>query len=337
MRDPDTATKVAFLRRPEVYAEGPRQVEVVETHMSWVFLTDEEVYKLKKPVRREALDFTTPELRRLDCEEEVRLNRRLAPDVYRGVVALTCSPDGALALGGEGVPVDWLVHMRRLPAERMLDALIEAGGVEGQELRPAALRLARFYAEAEPCELTTAELCERLRAGVEGDRSELLRPEFGLSPQPIEALAASQLAVLEREAALFEQRVDEGRVVEGHGDLRPEHICLRRGNPAIIDCLEFSRDLRLVDPADELAFLALECERLGSAVVGRWFFATYTEITRDDPPEALIRFYRNYRILRRAKLAVWHLEDPEVADHGKWSRRARRYLELALPLRGEGT
>ena len=330
VREPDLAAKVDFLRRPSAYPDAPRRGEAPETHMSWVFLTEQYVYKLKKPVRWDVLDFSTPELRRIDCEEEVRLNRRLARDVYLGVRALTLEPDGGLALDGAGRAVDWLVHMRRLPAESMLDHRIEAGRVEEDHVRPVARLLARFYAAAEAIPCTPQAYRERLAEGTRADWRELLRPAFGLPGEQVSAIAKEQLAFLERRADLFEQRVREGRIVEGHGDLRPEHICLGP-EPAIIDCLEFSRDLRVLDPADELAFLALECERLGAPAVGGWFLAAYAEATGDEPPPELLAFHRAYRALRRAKIAVWHLNDPDVRDPERWRRRALAYLALAGP------
>jgi aminoglycoside phosphotransferase family enzyme len=326
-RDPGTEAKVAFLRRPEAYAERPRRVDVVQTHMSWVFLTDRHAYKLKKPVRYDSLDFRTPELRRWDCTEEVRLNRRLARDVYLGILSLSVDSGGNLALDGAGEPVDWLVHMRRLPADRMLDRRIEEGRIERAEVEPAARHLAGFYAHARPVEISPESYRERLAQGVRGDLHELRRPEFGLPADRVSALADAELAFLARHPALFDRRVGEGRIVEGHGDLRPEHICLLP-EPAIIDCLEFSRELRILDAADELAFLGLECERLGSPHVGRWFLAAYSERTHDEPPDALLDFHRTYRALRRAKIAIWHLQDPSVTDTEKWRERARRYLEL---------
>jgi len=325
-----TQEKVAFLGRPRSYAEQPRAVKVIETHMSWVFLTDRHAYKLKKPVRWNSLDFSTPELRRHHCEEELRLNRRLAAGVYLGVIPLTVDADGALALGGAGEPVDWLVQMRRLPAARMLDRLIREGHLAEADVRPSALQLARLYAKALPIPFAPSAYRKQLAEGVCSDQQELCRPEFGLPSDQVKAIAESQLQFLERHAALFDQRVREGHIVEGHGDLRPEHICLT-AEPAIIDCLEFSRELRLVDPVDELAFLALECERLGNSSVGRWFFGAYREVTGDDPPDILPRFHRTARALRRAKIAFWHLEDPEVRDPESWRERALRYLELAAP------
>ena len=327
----DIAAKVAFLSRPAAYPDAPRSVERVETHMSWVFLTDCYAYKLKKPVRYDSLDFSSLELRRRDCEEEVRLNRRLARDVYLGTLALTLAPDGTLQLGGAGETLDWLVHMRRLPADRMLDEVIRRGQIAEADIRPAAERLAEFYTRAGTVEFAPDSYRKRLEEGVRSDLHELCRPEFGLREEQVTKLAEAQLAFLERRRALFDQRVLAGRIIEGHGDLRPEHICLTP-DPAIIDCLEFSRELRIVDPADELAFLALECERLGKPVVGRWFLETYTRLTGDEPPRPLMEFHRTYRALRRAKIAAWHLLDPSVRDHERWRERARCYVELAEPV-----
>jgi aminoglycoside phosphotransferase family enzyme len=325
---PGIEAKVAFLSRPEAFAERPRSVERVETHMSWVFFTECHAYKLKKPVCFDSLDFSTLELRRRDCEEEVRLNRRLAKDVYLGTLALTLAPNGELELGGSGEPVDWLVHMRRLPAERMLDELIVRGEIKEPDVRPAALRLAEFYARARPVEIAPVSYQKRLAEGVRSDCQELSRPEFGLPRERVARLADAQLAFLERHGALIDHRVRDGRIVEGHGDLRPEHICLTP-DPVIIDCLEFSRELRIVDPADELAFLWLECERLGEPIVGRWFLESYIRVTGDEPPRALMQFHRTYRCLRRAKIAAWHLKDSSVRDREKWQERARCYVELA--------
>jgi aminoglycoside phosphotransferase family enzyme len=328
MSAPGIEAKVAFLRRPEAYPDAPQRVEVVETHMSWVFLTKRHAYKLKKPVRYDSLDFSTPELRKHDCQEEVRLNRRLARNVYLGTTELSFDPESGFALAGAGEPVDWLVRMRRLPTNRMLDARLQRGQVEEPEVRPAALHLARFYAAAAPLALAAPEYRDRLERGVRSDLEELGRPEFGLCRSQVSALSGAQLAFLAAHPSLFDRRVEDGRIVEGHGDLRPEHICLAP-EPAIIDCLEFSYELRILDPADELAFLVLECERLGDARVGRWFLEAYREITGDDPPDALLRFHRVYRALRRATIAVWHLRDPSVSDPERWRERARRYLELA--------
>ena len=320
--------KVGFLARPVAYAEATRRVETVETHMSWVFLTDTHAYKLKKPVRYAYLDFSTIEARRLDCEQEVRLNCRLAPAVYLGVVPLVRDAAGRLRLGGEGETVDWLVRMVRLPADRMLDRLLRSGAITQPEITRLATRLACFYAIADAEAITPEAYRQRLAERIGDNLRELASPEFGLDPDAVAALAHLQSGFLRDHAELLDTRVRQGRIVEGHGDLRPEHVCLLP-EPIVIDCLEFNRAYRILDPADELGYLALECERLHAPQVGRWLLDAYREASGDEAPTALIHFYQGFRATLRAKLALWHLRDDGRHPPGKWIATARDYLESA--------
>ena len=326
--DPVLAVKVAFLEQPRSYPEPTRRVDTVETHMSWVFLTDRHAWKLKKPVRQSYLDFSTEAARRLYCAEEVRLNRRLTRDVYLEAVPLSRGADERLRLGPDGTVVDWLVKMRRLPADRMLDRLIRAGTVRTEDVRSVVGELCRFYSGCAPVPMTPTEYRARFAEGIADNLRELSAPEFGLPAAMIEPVSASQRDFLASSADLFDARVRAGRIVEAHGDLRPEHVCLEP-RPQIIDCLEFSRDFRLLDPADELGFLALECERLGAPWIRQTVFATYTGLSGDAPPDALVHFYQSYRACMRAKIAIWHLKDPALADPAKWPVQARDYLRLA--------
>jgi aminoglycoside phosphotransferase family enzyme len=125
--------------------------------------------------------------------------------------------------------------------------------------------------------------------------------------------------------------VEAGRVVEAHGDLRPEHICLEP-EPVVIDCLEFNRSLRILDVASELMFLALECERLGARQIGEWIVGKCNEETGDRPPETLLEFYKSYHACIRAQIAVWHLKDDNISNPAVWTEKAKRYLQLARPL-----
>lgn len=327
----DLATKLAFLRRGEAYPERPPRVDVVETHMSCVFLTTKSAYKLKKPIRQESLDFTTLERRQHDCAEEVRLNRRLAEHVYLGTVPLTLEASGSLALNGGGVIVDWLVHMRRLPPDKMLDVLMARRPVQQRDVREAADALGSFYVRAPGLSVPGQTIRARLERGLQSDLLTLARPEFGLDCRRAERVVRRQLGFLREHSETFDTRAESGLVVEGHGDLRPEHICIAQP-PAIIDCLEFSEELRQLDPADEMAFLCLECDRLGQPRVGRWFVEAYTRATGDTPPAELVGFYRDYRALRRATIAVWRLEDPTLSDPVRYASKARRYLELTAPI-----
>jgi aminoglycoside phosphotransferase family enzyme len=326
--DPGLGAKVAFLSSPGNYPEATRGVDTVETHMSWVFLTERHAWKLKKPVRQPYLDFSTEAARRHFCAEEVRLNQRLSRDVYLGVVPLAVGPDGRLRIGGGGTVVDWLVKMRRLPAERMLDRVIRAGAACADDVRGVVDLLGRFYAECAPVAMPPGEYSSRFAADIAGNLRELARPEFALPIAMVEPACGRQRSFLGRAAPLLEARMRDGHVIEGHGDLRPEHVCLER-DPQIIDCLEFSRDFRLLDAADELGFLALECERLGAGWMKRVVFERYAELCHDAPPPALVHFYQSHRACMRAKIAIWHLKEPERSDGGKWTAQAHEYLRLA--------
>ena len=320
--------KVAFLRRPEAYPEELRSVEIRQTHMSWVFLTDKYAWKLKKPVRTEYLDFSTLEARRRNCLREVRLNRRLAEGVYLGVEPLTIDPEGNLHLHGHGKAVDWLVHMRRLPSDRMLDNLIARCAVSAQDVLKLASKLVNFYKKAKPVLMTGSQYCKRLSADLVSAQRELTRTAYGLNTDLVESVIRRQWEFLQSNANLLEARAREGRIIDAHGDLRPEHVCLQ-AEPVIIDCLEFNRKLRILDAASELAFLALECERLGGAKIAKRLLNAYSELADDWPSNALLTFYRAYHAVIRAKIAIWHLKDDAISDRAHWIAKAEQYLTTA--------
>lgn len=322
---PGVEEKVRFLERPEAHPEGPRRVETVETHMAWVFLTDGFAYKLKKPVRYDYLDFSTIEARRRDGLDEVRLNRRLADGVYVGIVPLTLE-EGRLALDGEGEVVDWLVKMRRLPSERMLDRALREGTASEEDVDGAARLLAAFYRDAPRVETTPADYRRRFRRDLEEIRRELSLAEFGLGAGRVDRVTEPLFRFVETRGPVLDRRVEAGRIVEAHGDLRPEHICLTP-EPVVIDCLEFNREFRLLDPVDELAYLSLECDRLGAPWVGERFVEAYRSETGDRPPAELFGFYQGFRAALRAKLAAWHVRDDERRDGAEWLAEAAGYLD----------
>lgn len=320
--------KIAFLRQPDIYPDRPKRVEVVETHMSWVFLTERLVYKLKKPVRYEFLDFSTVEARQKDCEWEVNLNRRLAGQVYLGTVPLTIREEGGLQLGGDGQAVDWLVQMHRLPAERMLDAVIRKGTVDAGDMRKLSQVLTDFYRHSVPLLISPIEYRRRFEEDIQSNLVELSANRYALPKAQVERLAAAQRQFLTEQGGLLEQRARDRRIIDAHGDLRPQHICLT-APPVIIDCLEFNREFRILDPVDELAYLSMECERLGAAHIGEEILGYYGEAAGDACPVELIGFYKAFRACLRAKIAVWHIADHQVQDHQRWLGLAQTYLDLA--------
>jgi len=325
---PGIEQKVAFLSRPEAYPDHVQRVDRKQTHMSWVFLTDTYAWKLKKPVRSEYLDFSTPAARKHNCESEVRLNRRLASDVYRGVVPLTVDEQGNLQLYGSGEIVDWLVCMRRLPSDRMLDQLIARQAVSEEDVLKLATLLAAFYKKAQRVRLTGLHYRRRLFTDLEAVRDELTKTDYGLNADLVHWVFNRESRFLQENPAMFDGRAKDGRIIEAHGDLRPEHICLEP-QPVIIDCLEFNRDLRILDAASELAFLALECERLGAPWIGDLIFRKYGPETGDHPSDRLLAFYKSYHACIRAKVAIWHLKDEGIQDRAHWRVKANRYLEIA--------
>lgn len=324
---PDQAARIAFLRQPQAYPEKPARVETVETHMSWVFLTPQHAFKLKKPVHYDYLDFSTVAARKTNCEEELRLNRRLAPGVYLDVIPLVSDSYGQMRLGGQGEIIDWLVMMRRLPAGRMLDFLIRERLLEFVDTHAVAEVLARFYRESATLDIGGEEYRRQCERKVDINHAALADPKYGLSASLVETAGLAQKRFLARNPELLEHRAD-GRIVEGHGDLRPEHVCMEPV-PVIFDRLEFNRSFRLIDPADELAFLAMECERLGAPQVEAELFGAYRRVTGDYPPPPLVHFYKAQRACLRARLAIWHLHDLAPDAWPRWRATAEEYLRLA--------
>ena len=309
--DDALASKVSFLNRPDSYIPAPAMVNVRETHMSWVFMAGDRVYKLKKPVRFPYLDFSTLGRRADACLAELSLNRRLAPDVYLGMAPLTMTPAG-YAIGGGGCIADWLVVMRRLDESQTLEARLKAHMVTQGEVERLANNLRQFYAHASRVMIGPEHYLVSLQRAAAVDRRVLLNPVFELNRGTIEHIS----------------NVQRRFIVDAHGDLRPEHIWLSAPFP-IIDCLEFNARLRTLDALDEVAFLHLECERLGGKWVGEALRRRLAVFLDDDPTDGLFLFYRINRALLRARLAIAHLIDPLPRTPEKWPRLARTYLAIA--------
>jgi uncharacterized protein len=295
----------AGLALPDAYPHQPATVEVRETHISWVFLAGERAYKLKKPLILDFLDYGTPARRREMCREEVRLNRRLAPDVYLGVrgVALTAA---GVELTAEEDPqaLDYLVEMRRYDERRTLAALLDRGELEPRHVKAAGATLARFHAQARPAPIAPKPEVEAERR-CERNAHELLtyleRPEDISRIQALERFAHAFITV---HRAVFHARAGQRRVREGHGDLRAEHVLLD-SDVEIVDCVEFDPQLRELDVADDLAFLVADlAARSGADRFGAALIDAYRETGGDPGDDALIAFYAVYRLLVRAKVAL---------------------------------
>ncbi|MET9750676.1 AAA family ATPase [Streptomyces ardesiacus] len=271
--------------------------DVRETHTSVVFFVEDHVYKRKKPVDLGFVDYTTWSSRRAVCEREIELNRRFAPDVYMGL--------GELRTPGEQDP-EPLVVMRRMPDDRRLSHLVRTGAPVEDPLRAVARELAAWHAVAPrgpgiAAQGTREALASRWEANfahVDAMASDGPRPD---EPAEVERLVRRYLA---GRTSLFDLRIEQGRVLDGHGDLLADDIFCLDDGPRILDCLEFDDRLRYVDGLDDAAFLAMDLEQLGAPESAAFFLAQYSEYSADAAPPSLWHHYVAYRAFVRAKVAM---------------------------------
>jgi aminoglycoside phosphotransferase family enzyme len=321
------ADKVAFLGKPGSYPSSVGAVDRKETHMSWVFLAGDQVYKLKKPVRFPYLDYSTLARREAACRAELSLNRRLAPGVYETVLPLTRTPQG-LAIGGAGEILDWLVVMRRLDESRTLEHALATHRLAPAQLDHVVATLVEFYRRAHAVFISPEMHLINWRRSLDYNKRVLLDPRFALPAGLIRRIDRAQRRFLSRRSALIAARVRERHIVDGHGDLRPEHIFID-DSVTIIDCLEFNAGLRAVDPFDEIAYLCVECERFGGDWASAHIRRRAIKALHDHLSDELFTFYRCHRATLRARLSIAHLLEPNPRTPEKWPRLARIYLRIA--------
>lgn len=307
--------------------------ELRETHISWVFLHPDTVFKVKKPVNFGFLDFSTLDQRRLACENEARLNARLAPGVYLGVVPVTRRADGLHEIAGSGPIVDWAVKMRRLDDSDRADVRLAEGRLSSEHLERLARALARFHA-ATPSNNEIGEFgrVECIRRNVQENfaQAHQLLSELASEPQQREVEAA-QLGFLEQRRSVFEQRIQSGRIRDGHGDLRLEHVYIdAAGEPTIIDCIEFNERFRFADVCADVAFLSMDLAFQGHVDLKERFLAAYAEESEDHDLYALVDFYESYRAYVRAKVGALGLRSAPLPARRQLEAQIRRYFLLAL-------
>jgi aminoglycoside phosphotransferase family enzyme/predicted kinase len=313
------------------------EVRLIETHISWVLLASErpEVYKIKKSVNLGFLDFSSFEAREHACRTEVRINRRLAPRVYLGVVPVRRTTDGRFTFGQTGPIVDWAVRMRMLDESRRADRLLSRGELTRAHIDVIATRLAAFHAES-PSTIRIARCAapEAIARHVRDNFASLRETATSLVPSTtIDDLERSQAAFLADRRDVLERRMCDGAIRDGHGDLRLEHVFLSDANDGleIIDGIEFDERYRYGDVCSDIAFLAMDLARLGRVDLSERFIAAYARIANDYDLYAVLDFYTSYRACVRAKIAAmgasgrWSPEPARAAAAGE----ARRYLRLA--------
>ncbi len=311
----------------EAHEGDTRPSELIETHMSWVVLHGERALKMKKSARYPFVDFSRLDARERDARLELHLNRRLAPQVYLDVLALQWNAGEFRLLGTPSLPapgqtVDWVVLMQRLPDDVMLDRLIARGQVERWQIDRLADTLVQFYRHATVTSMSADEYVANLRNQQRLNGAVLLDARHGL--EMASAVLDRLDGALARHSALLRQRVAQGHVVDGHGDLRPEHVCLL-DPPVVIDGLTFDARLRQVDPVEEVAYLGMECALAGAPWIGAAILDRLASAMGDIPP-GLAALHAALRAAVRARLMVAHLLDPQPRTPQRWLPRARSYL-----------
>ncbi len=332
LHNPDQDRIVQALLRPETYPHRPSHITHLQTHISHIFLTGGLVYKVKKPIRYDFLDFSTLAKRGYFCRQEVKLNRRLTHNLYLGMARIT-EDKTRLAVNGRGRVVEYAVLMREMPQDRMMNRLLAAGQVGGKEIKDLVRILVPFYGNAQTGGAVNQDgRVAVIRKNTEENFIET-RPFVGklVSPKDYQLVLRYTRRFIDQNHSLFEQRIAENRIRDGHGDLHSGNICLEP-EIQIYDCLEFNHRFRYSDVACDLAFLAMDLDFYGYPVLSRLLVREYVGLAQDPEAKRLMNFYKCYRACVRAKIHSFASAESEIPpkERGGHRRQARRYFQLAL-------
>mgnify|MGYP001277064153 CR=1 FL=1 len=322
---------IQALLGPKVYPDPPPHVDLAQTQISYVLIAGEYVYKIKKPVDMGFLDYSTLEKRYLYCRKEVELNRRLCKDTYLDVVPISYDNKRAV-IGGGGKTVEWAVKMRRLPQDRMMDALLPQKKVTTEMVGQVADILAAFHEKA----TTSLEITKE--GGIEAvikntsENFEQTEKYFGIiiEPETYEHLKSYTENFIKDNRSLFLKRMNGGKVRDCHGDLHANHICFYNGI-CIYDCIEFIDRLRYTDIAADIAFLAMDLDHYHRPDLSKYFIEAYVKQSGDKELLKLLNFYKCYRAYVRGKVGCFQYDDQYIsaAEKDKIAANAHGYFKLA--------
>jgi len=321
---------VEALMKPEAYDEEAGSIELVQTHISFVFLTKRFVYKVKKAVDFGFLDFTTLEKRRFFCEKELALNRRLCGDMYLEVVPINKSD--AIKIKGEGETVEYAVKMKRMPQEKMMSKLLEENKVDDRLVDRIAKIIAEFHSKAETnrrisefgsLAIIETNWKENFTQTEEYVGKTISTEDFKLIRERVEDF-------MKRNVSPFEKRMAEGRVRDCHGDIHSGNIFVTNGI-YIFDAIEFNERFRYSDVAADVAFLAMDLDFKELTKLSTFFVGKYVEYSGDQELTKLIPFYKCYRAYVRGKVTSFKLKDPSISSEDKSAakKEAKAYFKLA--------
>ena len=312
--------------------ESSVQVELIQTHISFIILTDSHVYKIKKPVNLGFLDFSTIEKRYFYCMQELELNRRLSPDIYLGLLEIR-KKDGHFFYDGKGELVDYAIKMKRIPEDLMMLNLLKDGAVDLQMLGNVAGTIADFHRDAQTGDTIAAYGSPEMIK--ENIKENFIQTEKYIgktvSREKYSAIKEYALSFLKHNGSLFKKRMHEGKIRDCHGDIHMEHVCIA-DKIYIYDCIEFNDRFRYGDVASDIAFLAMDLDFHGEKNLSDAFVESYIKASGDEEIMLLIDFYKCYRACVRAKVDSFELDDPSLSEEEKEEagKIARQYFDLAF-------
>jgi aminoglycoside phosphotransferase family enzyme len=319
------------LKNPKAYPESTTQVEMLQTHISYIFITDDYVYKVKKPVNFGFLDFSTLDKRLYYCQKEVELNKRLSPDVYLDVVPITDEGE-SLAVKGEGDIIDHAVKMRKIPMDRLMEKLLEEGKLTSKMIESVAKKISEFHDEA-----ATSPEIEKFGSitviKTNTDENFQQTKDFvgkSITKTQYEAIKKYTSEFFRTKKQMINNRITRHKIKDCHGDLHMQHVCLT--DPIIIfDCIEFNDRFRYSDTAADIAFLAMDLDYHGRTDFSKALIDSYVKHSKDEGIHDLLNFYKIYRAYVRGKVIGFQLEDPSIPPDGKKKAldTAKKYFALA--------
>ncbi len=320
------------LQNPALLPDKTKKVSVVQTHISIVFVADEFVYKVKKPVNFGFLDFTTLEKRKYYCNQEIRLNRRLSEGIYLDVLPVRSDGERYTLGGGSGEVVEYAVKMKRIPDEKLMKSVFDSGDLTEDHLKMIAQALSSFHMDA----LRTHEIDrygkpDAFRVNTD-ENFEQVEKYIGVSVQENEFDALKRWTddFYRSNRDLFFKRIEQGRVRDCHGDLHMEHICFTEPL-SIIDCIEFNNRFRYSDTVADIAFLLMDLEYHGGKDGAAILWNFYKELAGETDRNSLLTFYKVYRAFVRGKVDSFQVDDNNISSDKKDEavKRARKYFQLA--------
>jgi aminoglycoside phosphotransferase family enzyme/predicted kinase len=320
------------LKNPKFYGPQVNSVKLLQTHISYVALTGTYAYKIKKPVNFGFLDFSTLEKRKYFCEEELRLNRRLCPDIYIDVLPIT-QKDNTLALNGDGTIVEYALQMKQFSQEDIMTHMLQQGKITEEIIDRLMTILYDFYRTQEPTpEIKRYGEVSSVKQNID-ENFEQTKPMINITvPKEIFSYIQKEVSrFFEQRTKVFTERIQENKIYDCHGDLHSGNIVVTKDAIYIFDCIEFNERFRFCDVASDIAFLAMDLDYLNHPYLSSYFIEKYVEKSKDTNVSLLLNFYKSYRAFVRGKVHGFQLNDPHIEPPVKnhLVASAKKYFELS--------